>query len=51
MTYRHVISCGLIAGLDRNEMDRMRPGEILDLYVYRRKYDQARSAEVMAWLR
>lgn len=39
MTYRHVISCGLIAGLRRNEIDRMRPGEVLDLFNYRTDYD------------
>jgi hypothetical protein len=35
-----VVSYGLIAGLRREEIDRMRPGEILDLYVYRRLYDE-----------
>lgn len=39
MTYRRILSCGLIAGLRKNEIDRMRPGEVLDLYYYRMKYD------------
>ena len=36
-----MVSYGLIAGLRRAEIDRMKPGEILDLYVYRSKYDQS----------
>jgi hypothetical protein len=39
MTYRRVVSYGLIAGLRRENIDRMRPGEILDLYYYRTMYD------------
>lgn len=39
MTYRRVVSYGLIAGLRREEIDRMRPGEILDLASYRAEYD------------
>lgn len=39
MTYRRVLSCGLIAGMRKDEIDRMRPGEVLDLYYYRMKYD------------
>lgn len=39
MTYRRVLSCGLIAGLSKDEINRMRPGEVLDLYHYRAKYD------------
>ena len=42
MTYRKVVSCGLIAGLKREEIDRMRPGEVLDLFVYRKEYDSGR---------
>jgi hypothetical protein len=42
MTYRRVVSYGLIAGLRREEIDRMRPGEILDLYYYRSVYDNGR---------
>jgi len=42
MTYRKVVSCGLIAGLKREEIDRMRPGEVLDLFVYRQEYDSGR---------
>jgi hypothetical protein len=30
----------LIAGLQRREIDRMRPGEVITLYMYRRDYDQ-----------
>ena len=40
MTYLRVVSYGLIAGLQRKEIDRMRPGEVISLYLYRRKYDQ-----------
>ena len=42
MTYRRIISCGLIAGLRRNEIDHMRPGEVLDLFAYRQRYDSGR---------
>lgn len=42
MTYRRVVSYGLIAGLRREDIDRMRPGEILDLYYYRSVYDNGR---------
>ena len=42
MTYLRVVSYGLIAGLRKNEIDRMRPGSVLDLYVYRSKYDGVR---------
>jgi len=35
-----VVSYGLIAGLRREEIDRMRPGEVITLYMYRRDYDQ-----------
>ena len=42
MTYRRVVSYGLIAGLRWEEIDRMRPGEILDLYYYRSVYDNGR---------
>lgn len=41
MTYRRIVSYGLIAGLRRDEIDRMRPGEILDLFYYRSRYDQS----------
>lgn len=34
-----VVSWGLIAGLKKEEVDRMRPGEVMDLYIYRRNYD------------
>lgn len=39
MTFRRIVSCGLIAGLRREEVNRMRPGEVLDYYYYRMKYD------------
>lgn len=42
MTYRRIISCGLIAGLKREEIDKMRPGEVLDLFYYRSIYDSRR---------
>ena len=32
---------GLTAGLKRDEIDRRTPGEILDLFYYRRQYDQS----------
>jgi hypothetical protein len=35
-----VVSYGLIAGLRKDEIDRGKPGEIIALYMYRRKYDQ-----------
>ena len=34
-----VVSWGLIAGLSLPEINRMRPGQVMDLYLYRRKYD------------
>jgi hypothetical protein len=34
-----VVSYGLIAGLRVEEIHRMRPGAVLDLFVYRRDYD------------
>lgn len=30
---------GLIAGLQFNQIQGMRPGMVLDLYVYRQRYD------------
>jgi len=42
MTYRRIISCGLIAGLRISEIHRMKPGEVLDLYFYRQTYDSGR---------
>lgn len=47
MTYRRIVSCGLIAGLTRDEINRMRPGEVLDYYAYRRRYDQTNILAVM----
>jgi hypothetical protein len=34
-----VVSWGLIAGLTLEEINRMRPGAVMDLYLYRRQYD------------
>ena len=34
-----VVSYGLTAGLRLHEINRMRPGEVLDLFIYRRNYD------------
>lgn len=34
-----VVSWGLIAGMRLEEIHRMRPGQVMDLYLYRRKYD------------
>ena len=39
MTYLMVVSWGLIAGLRIEEMHRMKPGAVMDLYIYRRNYD------------
>ena len=48
MTYRRVVSCGLIAGLTKDEINRMRPGEVLDYYAYRRRYDQGNLQNVLS---
>ena len=34
-----VVSWGLIAGLTLTEINRMRPGAVMDLFIYRRNYD------------
>ena len=34
-----VVSWGLIAGLNLAEIHRMKPGAVMDLYIYRRNYD------------
>ena len=34
-----VVSWGLIAGLRLEEINKMRPGAVLDLFLYRRNYD------------
>ena len=39
MTYRKLLSWGLIAGLSFNDMRGMAPGLVLDLYIRRREYD------------
>lgn len=36
-----VVSWGLIAGLSLAEIHRMRPGQVMDLFIYRRNYDDA----------
>ena len=41
MTWRKIISYGLIAGLRVEEMGPLPPGMILDLFIYRRDYDDA----------
>ena len=40
-----VVSWGLIAGLRLEEINKMRPGAVMDLFIYRRQYD-----EVMHWI-
>ena len=39
MTYRTVTAWGLIAGVSLTEMQALRPGFLLDLFVARRAYD------------
>ena len=39
MTWRKILGYGLIAGLQPRDMYDMMPGLILDLYIYRRDYD------------
>lgn len=34
-----VVSWGLIAGLTLKEINRMPPGAVMDLFIYRRNYD------------
>ena len=34
-----IVSWGLIAGLRMDEIHRMRPGAVMDLFLYRRMYD------------
>lgn len=41
-----VVSWGLIAGLTVPEINHMKPGQVMDLYIYRRNYD-----DVMHWIR
>ena len=40
-----VVSWGLIAGLSLEEIHRVKPGAVLDLFIYRRRYD-----DVMHWI-
>lgn len=39
MTYRKIISFGLIAGLTYTEMQDLLPGFVIDCYIRRRDYD------------
>ena len=39
MTFRQIVSYGMIAGLSYQEVMRTPPGMIMDLYLYRREYD------------
>ena len=39
MTYRMAVSYGLIGGLTYKDMRGMKPGMVIDLFVYRRRYD------------
>ena len=39
MTYRRIVSWGLIAGIRFTEMQDMQPGFIMDAYILRRNYD------------
>ena len=34
-----VVSWGLVAGLRLEEIHRMKPGAVMDLFIYRRNYD------------
>lgn len=34
-----MVSYGLTAGLKREEINRMKPGEVMDLYMYRQEHD------------
>lgn len=36
-----MVSYGLIAGLRKDEIDREKPGLVLDLYYYRGEYDKS----------
>ena len=40
-----MVSWGLIAGLRVDEIHRMRPGAVLDLFLYRRMYDDLKRTE------
>lgn len=39
MTYRKIVSWGLIAGFTYTELQDMSPGFVLDAYILRRNYD------------
>ena len=41
LTVRQVTSFGLIAGVSLSEIRRLAPGFLCDLYIYRRRYDDA----------
>lgn len=44
MTSREIYSKGLIAGLRMREMRHMSPGFILDMFVWKAKYDASMAA-------
>ncbi len=48
MTSRALYSRGLIAGLSYTEMRHMLPGMIMDMYVWRSKYDAVLAAPRLA---
>ena len=39
MTARRVTAFGMIAGMTYTECRRCRPGTVMDLYLYRQRYD------------
>jgi hypothetical protein len=39
LTVRLLLSWGLVAGLSMTETLAAEPGEVVDLFVYRRRYD------------
>ena len=39
MTPRRAIAFGMIAGMSYTECRRARPGVVMDLYLYRQRYD------------
>ena len=40
MTYRRIVSFGLIAGMRIEEIHKRKPGEVMDLYRYRLEYER-----------
>lgn len=39
MTYRKIVSYGLIAGLTYTEMQKLAPGFVIDMYLMKQRYD------------